>query len=283
VYKFSEAPLDPNCTCPVCAKYSRAYLHHLTKTQEPLGWQLMGQHNIHFYHQLMREIRQSILEDRFLPLYHEKRQILQVDDVDHPITTPRPPPAPAARVGDYELRISATGQAHLQHLQTGHCLPATTQGVTPPAWIEALELPKRLRLPAEAHATEAEPLIIWDIGLGTGAAALAAIVIYEMEAGLGPVRPLHVVSVTDDLSPLRLALAHKKYFPHLRHGAADTLVHRQTWTSRYRQGLSWSLQLGPLEEGLSLAPGPAEILLDQTGRFTDGDVGTARLISLPLA
>ncbi len=57
VYKFSDEKLDPACACPTCARYSRAYLHHLTKTSETLGWQLLGKHNIHFYHQLMREIR----------------------------------------------------------------------------------------------------------------------------------------------------------------------------------------------------------------------------------
>ena len=65
VYKFSDEKLDPACSCPTCARYSRAYLHHLTKTSETLGWQLLGKHNIHFYHQLMREIRASILADRF--------------------------------------------------------------------------------------------------------------------------------------------------------------------------------------------------------------------------
>src|SRR3954453_22023930 len=39
VYKFADEPLDPECTCPTCARYSRAYLHHLTKTGETLGWQ----------------------------------------------------------------------------------------------------------------------------------------------------------------------------------------------------------------------------------------------------
>jgi len=39
VYKFSEEKLDPACNCPTCARYSRAYLHHLTKTSETLGWQ----------------------------------------------------------------------------------------------------------------------------------------------------------------------------------------------------------------------------------------------------
>ncbi|MEO6785513.1 MAG: tRNA guanosine(34) transglycosylase Tgt, partial [Chthoniobacteraceae bacterium] len=50
VYKFSDAALDPLCLCPTCARYSRAYLHHLTKCGEHLGWQLLGQHNLYFYH-----------------------------------------------------------------------------------------------------------------------------------------------------------------------------------------------------------------------------------------
>ena len=66
VYKFSEERVDPACECPTCARYSRAYLHHLTKTEETLGWQLLGQHNLYFYHRLMREIRESILADRFM-------------------------------------------------------------------------------------------------------------------------------------------------------------------------------------------------------------------------
>ena len=68
VYKFSKEKLDPACACPTCARYSRAYLHHLTKTSETLGWQLLGKHNIHFYHQLMRDIRASILAGRFARL-----------------------------------------------------------------------------------------------------------------------------------------------------------------------------------------------------------------------
>ncbi len=84
VYKFSQEPLDPACSCPTCTRYCRAYLHHLTKTGETLGWQLLGKHNIYFYHQLMRDIRQSILEDRFAALYAEKRAFLHASDVDNP-------------------------------------------------------------------------------------------------------------------------------------------------------------------------------------------------------
>lgn len=60
--KFNEdqGPLDPRCGCPVCATWSRAYLHHLVKAGEMLGAMLMTQHNIHFYQELMQGLRDSI-------------------------------------------------------------------------------------------------------------------------------------------------------------------------------------------------------------------------------
>jgi len=65
--RFAEdlSSLDPRCTCPVCATWSRAYLHHLVKAGEMLGAMLMTQHNIHFYQAMMQAIRDSIAEGRF--------------------------------------------------------------------------------------------------------------------------------------------------------------------------------------------------------------------------
>jgi len=65
--RFAEdrEPLDPRCACPVCSTWSRAYLHHLVKAGEMLGAMLMTQHNIHFYQDLMRNIRDSIAKGRF--------------------------------------------------------------------------------------------------------------------------------------------------------------------------------------------------------------------------
>ena len=65
--RFAEdqGPLDPRCACPVCSTWSRAYLHHLVKAGEMLGAMLMTQHNIHFYQDLMQNIRGSIAEGRF--------------------------------------------------------------------------------------------------------------------------------------------------------------------------------------------------------------------------
>jgi len=60
-----SGPLDPACGCPVCTGWSRAYLHHLVKAKEILGAMLMTQHNIHFYQDLMADIRDAIAEGRF--------------------------------------------------------------------------------------------------------------------------------------------------------------------------------------------------------------------------
>jgi queuine tRNA-ribosyltransferase len=55
-----QAPLDSSCGCPVCATWSRAYLHHLVRAGEILGAMLMTEHNIYFYQQLMADLRSAI-------------------------------------------------------------------------------------------------------------------------------------------------------------------------------------------------------------------------------
>jgi queuine tRNA-ribosyltransferase len=84
-YKFSEDPIDASCDCDTCRIYTRAYLHHLHKADEVLGWHLIAQHNIHFYHRMMKDIRTSILQGTFLSLYNEKRLLLGRSDDSDPI------------------------------------------------------------------------------------------------------------------------------------------------------------------------------------------------------
>ncbi|MDE2403490.1 MAG: tRNA guanosine(34) transglycosylase Tgt [Sphingomonadales bacterium] len=59
------APLDARCACPACATYSRAYLHHLTKSGEMLGAMLLTEHNLWFYQRLMEAMRAAIADQRF--------------------------------------------------------------------------------------------------------------------------------------------------------------------------------------------------------------------------
>jgi len=65
--RFAEdtGPLDERCTCPTCAHYSRAYLHHLQKAGEILGAMLVTEHNLSFYQQLMAAMREAIGTGRF--------------------------------------------------------------------------------------------------------------------------------------------------------------------------------------------------------------------------
>jgi queuine tRNA-ribosyltransferase len=60
-----HGPLDPDCRCPVCVRYSRAYLRHLVQAGEILGLRLVTYHNLHFYLGLMQEIRTAIEAGRF--------------------------------------------------------------------------------------------------------------------------------------------------------------------------------------------------------------------------
>ena len=64
--RFGEdpGPLDADCGCPVCATWSRAYLHHLVRSGEILGAMLMTEHNLCFYQQLMADLRAAIAEGR---------------------------------------------------------------------------------------------------------------------------------------------------------------------------------------------------------------------------
>src|SRR3989339_57283 len=59
------SPIDSDCTCLTCQKYTRAYLHHLFLAQEVSALRLATIHNIHFMLELMRNARGAILEDRF--------------------------------------------------------------------------------------------------------------------------------------------------------------------------------------------------------------------------
>lgn len=64
-FRNDENPLDSTCACYTCKNFSRAYLHHLDRSKEILGAQLNTMHNLHYYLELMREMRDAIEQDRF--------------------------------------------------------------------------------------------------------------------------------------------------------------------------------------------------------------------------
>lgn len=64
-YKTDERPVDESCTCMTCGRFSRAYLHHLDRCGEMLGPMLTSVHNLHYYLNLMKEVREALDAGRF--------------------------------------------------------------------------------------------------------------------------------------------------------------------------------------------------------------------------
>ena len=70
-YERDEQPIDPQCDCPVCRNYSRAYIRHLQKADEMLGMRLAVMHNLYFYNHLMERIREA-LDNGTFQQFHDK-------------------------------------------------------------------------------------------------------------------------------------------------------------------------------------------------------------------
>ena len=64
-WKESLLPIDPNCGCYTCSHFSAAYLHHLFRTEELLGYTLATLHNLSFLYNFMAQVRQSISQGVF--------------------------------------------------------------------------------------------------------------------------------------------------------------------------------------------------------------------------
>jgi queuine tRNA-ribosyltransferase len=250
VYKFSEAKLDPNCECSTCITYSRAYLHHLNKTEEVLGWHLIALHNFSFYHRLMREIRESILRDEFLSYYQTKRLELLKTDEEHP-STPFVGAKPSRaekrkRLGDYEVHTSPHGFSSIRQISSGEIM----HSVTPPE-VEATELyvkPAKLSEKLKAQKT----LVIWDGGLGAATNAMMTLneLIGQYEANPDLSCETAIVSFENDLDPLKLAMRHTALFPSLRHPGPAALLEKKEWNHPLYP-IQWKLVAGDFLETIA--------------------------------
>lgn len=71
-FQTDDRPIEEGCGCPTCQSYSRAYIRHLLKAKEMLGMRLMVLHNLYFYNNMMKEIRQAIRNNRYKEYKKEK-------------------------------------------------------------------------------------------------------------------------------------------------------------------------------------------------------------------
>ncbi len=75
-YTLDESPLDEQCGCPVCQRFTRAYIHHLFKAGEMLAMRLTVMHNLYFYNNLLKKIRGALDKDCFEAFYAENIEAL---------------------------------------------------------------------------------------------------------------------------------------------------------------------------------------------------------------
>ena len=270
VYKFSDAPLDPDCCCQACREHSRAYLHHLIKSDEVLGWHLLTIHNLSFYHRLMAAMRASVLRGDFVDFYERMKRELIRSDEDNPCVHPKKAQIfRYPRRGDYEIHPGPGGFNSVRQTSSGEVMHSTNRpdDEAERLYVGQSDLAGRFATPAEAG----DELVIWDVGLGAATNAMAALRCFERQREeLGPdnVRPLRLVSFECDLDPLRLAAGKGGYFPHLRHGAPHAILADGKWTDPSGR-MQWELLHGDFLERFASAPRPDVIFYDPFSAKTD--------------
>ena len=276
IYKLDDTALDPNCSCPCCASYSRSYLHHLTKSNEILGWQLMAIHNLKFYHGLMADMRNAILDNTFSSFYKIKKEELIQTDGNPPLSAfakggslRLPRAEKRKRLGDYEIIENEKGFWSVRQRSSGETMHSVSNPMVEAKelYIDQSNLSERLATSnhKEEMNEDAEPFIIWDVGLGAATNAMAAIVCHE---SISNPRAMHLISFESDLDPLKLAIKNAGRFPHLYHKAPRKLLERSIWQSD--SGLiTWNLIFGDFSILFSSQKIPDLIFYDPFSFKTD--------------
>lgn len=171
------------------------------------------------------------------------------------------------RLGDYEVQRAWEGFASIRQISSGEIMHSRTNPIEEARklYVEQSHLAERLR--EKSH----ERLIIWDVGLGAAANAIAALECYERTRAT---RPLQIISFENDLDPLRLALANIESFPYLRADAVDAILGEGEWQAT-DQDAGWKLHLGDFRITLEDAPAPDVIFYDMFSTKTSAEVWTA--------
>jgi queuine tRNA-ribosyltransferase len=270
-YRGMEGPIDPACECYTCRTYSIAYLFHLQRVHESLGWQLLSLHNVHFYMQLMRSMRRHILADTWLPFYKAQRGVLDARDSYGKAATH------VTRAMRRELKLKRGRYEVIVRGEVGFIRDMTSgevmHSVNDPAEEARSLYVEQSRLIERLHTVAGEALVVWDVGLGAAANAMAAILAVEGSTPPEMPRNLTLVSFENDLDSLRLALDHARWFKHLRHAAPRKLLSSGRWTNT-GSSIDWLLLSGDFAARKFDAPPPDIIFFDPFSFKTDSSLWT---------
>jgi queuine tRNA-ribosyltransferase len=274
-YRGMEGPIDPSCRCYTCKTYSIAYLFHLQRVHETTGWQLLGLHNIHFYLQLMRTMREHILAGTWTEFYRAQRDVLDArDSYGKPArhVTKAALRERKRKRGRYEVVVKED-VGYIRDTVSGEVMHPSSEPAqeAQSLYVEQSRLLERLQACA-VELSAAEPLVVWDVGLGAAANAMAAILAVE-NLGAVTARQLKLVSFENDLDSLKLALDHPAWFKHLRHAAPRALLRDNRWNNS-TSSIEWLLLNGDFALRKFEAPPPDIIFFDPFSFKTDSALWT---------
>lgn len=151
------------------------------------------------------------------------------------------------RRGEYEVHRAREGFSSIRHWKSGEILHSRTEPMTEARGLYTGAGGLRGLLCEDGSG----PVVVWDVGLGAAANAMAAILEHEELRREGArVRELRLVSFELDLDPLRLAVGHLEEFPMLGHPAVASLLETGSWISPEVPRIVWELREGSFPETL---------------------------------
>lgn len=172
-----------------------------------------------------------------------------------------------SRLGDYEVHRAWEGFSSIRQVSSGEIMHSRTDPSREARelYVEQSYLAERLR------EENGPPLVLWDVGLGAAANAMAAIECHSIVRAL---RPLRILSFENDLDSLRLALANAEAFPYLQTEPANAILREKEWHSP-SHAVWWQLLEGDFFERMKRAPAPDFIFYDMFSTKSSAELWTA--------
>ncbi|MFN6193966.1 MAG: tRNA guanosine(34) transglycosylase Tgt [Planctomycetota bacterium] len=279
-HRLADVALDADCTCPTCRSHPRSYLHHLMKSRETLLPRLLAVHNLHHYLELMRRARAAIHAGNYATFL--RTTLAAIDRHEHDASARVPgrraeapassePASPASPAPRFEIVTTTSGAPAMLDREVGEVMHP---GLGAAAEAEQLYV-AQARL-ADRLAEGGSPLVLFDVGLGAAANALAAV--RCARAAPAGSRRLLVYSFERDLGALALAAsvdgAARLHWSAADRSAALALLEHG---AHEEPGFRWQLLAGDALEALARAPEPADLVFwDPWSPHSNAELWTTR-------
>ena len=252
-----ERPLEPTCDCFTCKTYSRSYLHHLIKTYDVSSHTYIGLHNIHFYGDLMKQIRSHLRAGTFATFYESTRKSFSQEEETIP-----------GKIYEIVERKNRENKyvVSIRHRDSGEVMHSSEDPYRESQTLYVEQAKLRERFLTKPSVT------IWDVGLGAATNAMGAISCWQQLKDEGhTVCDLKIESFEITLEPLELVLSKKAKFPHAQHPWVTEIFEKKQVKA---EQFEWNLYLDDFMATYPRATLPDIVYYDPFSYKVDGPLWT---------